>query len=760
MKGFYYVRIMRLEKRSLDNNEELLSKLKDFQINKKLLNYIIDCGYKTEQEIEDFLNPTSKQFYDSFLFEDMAAVVEKINSAVANNKRILIFGDYDVDGIGATAIMVKYFESINYNVSYYLPSRYEDGYGLSKESIDKVNALFSPDLIITVDCGITSKEEVEYIKSLGKDVIVTDHHDVIAESVPDCLVVNPKHSKTYPFKGLCGAGVALKVVCALTNFEECRKYFTICAISTIADLMELVDENRYIVKTGLKEFYTYCPIGVMSLAKACGIEGEVFSKDIGFYLAPKLNAAGRMGDAMLALKLYLSQDESEIFELTASLLKLNTERQKLCNDIFAECDNESLKNKKIIIVAGEKWEGGMLGIVAARFTSKYNVPAIVLTFDEKEEAYVGSARSVEGVNIHTLLNEVSSLLVTFGGHSMAAGLTIKKENLCEFINRVEQCVGAVEFCEHHYFDIELSPSEVNYTLVNDLEKLEPFGQGFARPVFNLTFNNCNASVMKNYQSNVNILFENFSCIGFKKSDYLNVLNSGLTKHIICDIYKEKYKGRTYVKALIDEIDYECDYELKEEIVAYNLSYGMSEIEKGYLIDREKVKSLSQNTLFICNTYQDYLNFNCENGYYFTALTNCVIAPKTFEFSDKFENIVFLSKPLSNEFVNQVVKRNKANVYVVDNELDLSIFSGLKASRSEFMLYYKLMLNDKTYVSKEICYEDIKTKQTSFSQFVFCVLTFIELGLISVSEKEFKLVVTGNKGELENSKLYKFIASLN
>lgn len=751
---------MILEKRSSNNNDELLNSLKDFQINKKLINYLIDCGYKTNEGIEAFLNPTSDCFCDAFLFEDMQAVVNKIKAAVENNKRILIFGDYDVDGIGATAIMVKYFESINYRVDYYLPSRYEDGYGLSKQSIDKVNEMYSPDLIITVDCGITSKEEVEYIKSLGKDVIVTDHHDVIIESVPDCLIINAKYSKTYPFKGLCGAGVALKVVYALAGFEECRKYFTICAISTIADLMELIDENRYIVKTGLKEFYTNCPIGVLALAKSCGIEGEVFSKDIGFSLAPKLNAAGRMGDATLALKLYLTNDESEIYSLTSDLLRLNSERQKLCNDIFKECDTEDCKDKKIVVAVGENWETGMLGIVAARFTSKYNVPAIVLSYDKKEDAYMGSARSIENVNIHTILNSVSDLLVTFGGHAMAAGLTIKKQNLQQFIERVESCVSSEKTDIHHYYDIELDPSEVNYTFINNLEKLEPFGQGFAKPIFKLTFKECKASIMKNYQSNINIFFDNFSCVGFKKSEYINILNSNLTKHIICDIYKDSFKGRTYVKALINEVDYECNSELKDDIIAYNLGFGVSEIESKYLIEKEQFKNFKQNTLFVCNTYKDYLNFNCENGYYFNTFTNCVIAPHTLKFSSKFENIVFLSKPLSNLVVKQVEQENAANVYVINNELDLSIFKCLKLDRSEFMNYYKLMLNGKSYISKEICYEDIKSKDTNFAQFAFCLFVFIELGIIKVEEKEFLLSVTGDKNELTNSALYQFINSFN
>ena len=751
---------MRVQKRNSKNNENILNELKDVKLNKKLLNYLIDCGIDNKDEIECFLHPTKESFLSPFLFEDMEKVCAKINNAVKNKKRILIFGDYDVDGIGSAAILVKYFESINYKVDYFLPSRYDDGYGLSIESVDKVVSLFSPELIITVDCGITSKEEVEYIKQKGIDIIVTDHHDVIKESVPDCLIINAKHSKTYPFKGLCGAGVALKLVCALAGYDECEKYFTICAISTIADLMELRDENRFIVKKGLQEFYDKCPQGVLELSKACGIEGEVTAKDIGFKLSPKLNAAGRMGDATTGLKLYLSNNEQEIFDLTSSLLTLNSERQKLCSDIFIESDSKEFVNKKIIIVYGDNWECGMLGIVAARFASKYSVPAIVLTYDEGVDAYVGSARSVEGINIHTILNNVSSLLVTFGGHAMAAGLTIKKENIDEFTQRVTEQISEIEKDESIYYDICLTEDEVNFSLVNDMALLEPFGQGFEKPVFNLTFKECNVSLMKNHPENINILFENFSAVGFKMSMYYDVLKSALTKNVVCDIYKECFRGKTYVKARIDYVDYACDAVLNEKECEYNLSYNISSVDERYLIEKEKVNSFSQNTLFICNSFKDYLNFKCSDGYYFNCLSNCVIAPSSFKFEKEFDNIVFLSKPLSNLIVEETQKANKnANVYVVNNELSLPYLKRLSCDRGEFSYYYKLMLNGKVYFNRQLCYEDIKTNKTNYAQFIFCLLVFEELNLLKCEGENFKLIATGQKGDLNNSVLYGYIKKL-
>ena len=266
-------------------------------------------GIEDKTQLDQFLNPNESSFYDPFLLKNMDKLVDRINVAMQKKEKVLIFGDYDVDGVSATAILVKYFASKNFYVDYFLPNRYVDGYGLTFSTIDMIKQKYSPNLIITVDCGISCFEEVEYAKKLGIEIAVTDHHD-IPEQTPSGIVIDPKlDGQDYPFKYLCGTGVAFKVVQALSGFENAKKYLGICAIATIADIVPLQDENRAIVKLGMKDFEKNLPVGLKMLFTQTKLSLSASATDIAFRLAPKINATGRMGDASVALKLYIKNDK-------------------------------------------------------------------------------------------------------------------------------------------------------------------------------------------------------------------------------------------------------------------------------------------------------------------------------------------------------------------------------------------------------------------------------------------------------------------
>ena len=400
----------------------------------KFIRLLIERGIDTKEKADKFFNFDPNQLHDPMLLKGMSDAVVRLRDAINRKQRVLIIGDYDADGICATAILYKYLLTQRVRTSYFLPERDADGYGLNMELIGRLHEKFQPDLLITVDCGISCPEEIKYAQSLGIDCIVTDHH-AIPEQTPNCICVDPKFSdQEYPFDDLCGAGVALKLVQAMEGLEVAKNYFDICAIATVADIVSLTDENRIIVHHGLKMLNEGTVPGITALARACNIRGTIKSGDISFRLGPKINASGRMGNAKRGLDVILEQDESRLDRIVKNLLYMNTKRQELCTVIFNECvqliEQESLQNDSAIVVAKPEWESGVLGIVAVRLAEKYGRPCIVL--GGKGEVYKGSGRSIAGIHLVECITKAAECLTTFGGHAMAAGMSLPVTKFAEF----------------------------------------------------------------------------------------------------------------------------------------------------------------------------------------------------------------------------------------------------------------------------------------------------------------------------------------
>ena len=452
-------------------------------------------GIETPEQAAAFLEREDKLTISPFLMRDMDKAAARVQQAIAGGERIAVFGDYDVDGITATCILVDYLKSRGADVVHYIPRRIEDGYGLSR---DAIKGLFDQGvrLLVTVDCGITGVEEVDYANSLGLDVVITDHHEC-REVLPRAVAVVDPHRAdcAYPFKHLAGCGVALKLVLALGGPDReaalFARYCTLAAIGTVADVMQMSGENRTIVSRGLDGIEHSDFIGLHALLKEAGLTGkDVSSVQIGFVLAPRINAAGRMGAADMAAELLLCQDEAKAEELAKALCALNRERQNVEQDIYTQAEemigHMPDRQRSALVLESSRWHQGVVGIVASRLSEKYARPSFMIHLNGSTGK--GSCRSWGGFNLFAALESCKDLLLGFGGHELAAGFTIQRENIPAFRDRMNDYARGLcgESAPESVLDIDAAitrPGEVTLEELEALSALEPYGSGNTRPVF-------------------------------------------------------------------------------------------------------------------------------------------------------------------------------------------------------------------------------------------------------------------------------------
>ncbi len=476
-----------------NSDEKLVDEIcEKYNLNKVIGKIIVNRHVVNDEDVRIFITPTRDDFHDPFLFTGMDIAVERIIEAINNKEKILIYGDYDVDGITSTTVLKKYLIDRGIPVDTYIPNRLHEGYGLNKNAIDTIKER-NIDLIITVDCGISAIEEVDYAVSLGMDVIVTDHHEV-GEKLPNALAVIDAKRKdnTYPFRSLAGVGVVFKLIQALSikleiKPEEYLKYLDLVCVGTISDIVPLEGENRTIAKLGLMLIKVTRNLGLRELIKSSGYK-EIDSNTISFGVAPRINACGRMGHEEEALKLFLAEDLESATKITKELNEYNTLRQSTEKAIYEEAvqeiDRNHLDEKNSIVLGGKGWHHGVIGIVSSKVTDKYYKPSILLSFED--DIAKGSGRSVPGFDLYEGLTKCEDLLEKYGGHSMAVGLTLKKENLEKFKERFEQIAkekNIKELVPIIYIDDELKLKDINMELVKSLSILEPFGEANKVPLF-------------------------------------------------------------------------------------------------------------------------------------------------------------------------------------------------------------------------------------------------------------------------------------
>ncbi len=718
-------------------------------------------GIDTVDKAKKFLNPSKKGFHNPFLLNGMTKAVERITLARDRGEKVLIFGDYDADGICATAILYYCLKHFGIEALTSIPER-EDGYGLNVEKIKKLLSTQKIDLIITVDCGISDGEKIELIKGMGVDVIVTDHHEPPQEKLP-CIAINPKlENQAYPFNGLCGAGVAYKLGRALIG-EKADKYLDFTALATVADSMDLVGENRDIVVEGLKIFNKDIKPQFKSILSENNGRA-VTSQTLAYTVAPKVNAGGRMGNANLALNLLLTQNQSEIFDYTAKLAEYNLARQIECDKIYKEAKSIinalCLENDEIILVKNKGWQAGFIGIVAAKLVEDYSRPVIV--FAEQDGNLKGSARSVEQVNIYDAICSASSLLLTFGGHSQAAGISVTEENF-ESLRRalneyVKNNCGTLDLEKKVYAEWNID-REFSLRFAREIDMLEPFGVGNKRPMFTTKVEEIASRPLKLGSNHYTYKTEAIEMLDFNGESNVLTLSLPINKKVLFEINLSTYKNKPSLKGYSRQVI--ADFSDLSGVKPYIFASQLKALENDSwqniktIAKSEILKYKSVGTLFAVSDADNlkfYPELNGVNVSLFTvenknASCAVVIAPKALP--EGYKRVVYLDKPMS--FLNcseSVLVEGKIGYKIIDNVL---------VDRETFRQYFiklnslvgKEFANINTFCAR-YCGED------DLYQFIFSTLVFFELGLFS--EKNGYLLFNSNlKNPLTNSKVYSKIS---
>lgn len=733
-------------------------------------------GVDTAEKIKRFMHPSKANFLTPFCMQGMEEAVRLITKARDENQTVVVFGDYDADGICASTIMYHALKKFGITAHVYIPER-TDGYGLSIECIDRIFEECAPELFITVDCGISNAKEVQYLYELGVDIIVTDHHE-LPETLPSCIVINPKLKDGYPYDNLCGAGVAFKVACALLG-EAAYEWLDFAALATVADSVPLLGENRDIVTEGLKLFNTRL--------RPCfaGLIGKTYdgitAQTLAFSIAPRVNAAGRMGDAYVAFRLFIEEDENKIYDYSVKLCLYNTERQKRCDELYLSA-KQKLQQKgaygNVIMLWDESWNAGFIGIVAARIAEEYNRPTLL--FVQNGEMLKGSARSIESINIFNALKNCGEYIEEFGGHAQAAGINVSVENFFALEQALDREIGSKftkeDFAQNVYVCEEIN-GVVPERLAKELAALEPYGVGHRSPLFSLKAGACKTKLLKAGSPHISIKNPWIELTYFSGLKNLKIIESDVEKQFVFEINCSHFKGRTYVRGLVRDVLYDgkTGQRALESIFANSISrcyqetftptiLSLSTDEINKLIE-EKDKECAYGTCLIVSDRQTLAFYPQLDGwgcdlFYPSArnLANVLIVSPTADADlSGYRNFIFLDTPTD---FNIAALQGKT-VYVNRDICGYKTFKTLPIDRMQLLEIFSALRKDVSLLIGETAEElAFALDGLGFDKkhFIFAVSVFEELGLVTFEEGRLT-VYRGIKAELNNSNLYKKVCLL-
>jgi len=553
----------------LPNQEQVLQLSESIRVNPYISTILVQRGIDTYEKAEKFFRPKLEDLHNPFEMKDMDVAIKRIQTAVTNQEGILVYGDYDVDGTTAVSIVYSYFKSFNQNIEYYIPDRYKEGYGISRAGLEYA-AERGFTLVITLDCGIRSNDLVDYGNSLGLEMIICDHH-LPGDTLPKAAaILNPKRRDcTYPYKELSGAGIGFKLIQAYNEkqgmpTEMVYDYLDMVAVSIASDLVDIRGENRVLSFYGLKKLNENPSIGLQTLLDDCPKKEQYTISDIIFGIGPRINAAGRIADAKAAVKVLIEKDYNTAKKYAKVLSERNHERKELDSDITRDAvdmvqKSPRLMSKYSMVLQGEGWSKGVIGIVASRMVEQFYKPTIV--FSLNDGMLTGSARSIKTFDIHEAIGACGELVEQFGGHKYAAGLSIKVENFDAFADKFEaivrESVTADDLVPVVEYDLEMETSMITPGMMKILKQLSPFGPGNSIPVFrsnNLRANQT-AKILKDRHLKMQVQTPNgpMDSIGFGLAEHWPSVTDAQIFHACYCIEENTYNGRTNLQLRLQDI---------------------------------------------------------------------------------------------------------------------------------------------------------------------------------------------------------------
>ena len=553
----------------LPNQEQVLQLSESIRVNPYISTILVQRGIDTYEKAEKFFRPKLEDLHNPFEMKDMDVAIKRIQTAVTNQEGILVYGDYDVDGTTAVSIVYSYFKSFNQNIEYYIPDRYKEGYGISRAGLEYA-AEKGFTLVITLDCGIRSNDLVDYGNSLGLEMIICDHH-LPGDTLPKAAaILNPKRRDcTYPYKELSGAGIGFKLIQAYNEkqgmpTEMVYDYLDMVAVSIASDLVDIRGENRVLSFYGLKKLNENPSIGLQTLLDDCPKKEQYTISDIIFGIGPRINAAGRIADAKAAVKVLIEKDYNTAKKYAKVLSERNHERKELDSDITRDAvdmvqKSPRLMSKYSMVLQGEGWSKGVIGIVASRMVEQFYKPTIV--FSLNDGMLTGSARSIKTFDIHEAIGACGELVEQFGGHKYAAGLSIKVENFDSFADKFEaivrESVTADDLVPVVEYDLEMETSMITPGMMKILKQLSPFGPGNSIPVFrsnNLRANQT-AKILKDRHLKMQVQTPNgpMDSIGFGLAEHWPSVTDAQIFHACYCIEENTYNGRTNLQLRLQDI---------------------------------------------------------------------------------------------------------------------------------------------------------------------------------------------------------------
>ena len=713
-----------------------------------LAKILVTRGIHTADEARAFMATDVSAIHNPFLMKDMDIAVERIRRAIDSQEKILIYGDYDADGVSSTAVMMTVLQDLGADVSFTIPNRFKHGYGPNKELFQQAfdNGV---KLIITVDNGISGIEQVDFAVKLGMDVIISDHHD-IGDTLPNAYaIIHPRHPEgNYPFGELAGVGVAFKIAHAL--YEEMPDHLLeLVAIGTIADLVPMHGENRIFVKEGLLALRDSPRPAIEALAEVAGVKQEEINEEtIGFMFGPRINAIGRLQDADPAVELLLTEDPAEARSLADGLDALNKERQAIVKNIAEEAIAQvesiyPIGPPHVIIVEQEGWNPGVVGIVASKLVEKYYRPTIVLSLDPETNKAKGSARSIEGFHLYNELAQNPDILIAFGGHPMAAGMTLETINVAELRNRLnkqaETSLTAEDLIPVVHIDIPVELEEIDTDTIESMRTLAPFGMGFAKPKFYIKGVKV-ASIRKigAAQNHLKVELESngssLDAVGFGIGEIGDQLTPDVLIDVIGDLQINEWNGRKKPQLMIEDI----------------------RTDQWQLFDIRGIRQVSRWSKLIPEKDQVYLAFNPETVTIFKTLIDQPI--QTVETIDELDgekhHVVLLDLPDSAEQLEAVLKKlTPKRIYAHFYAKESQYFEQIP-TREQFKWLFAFIKKRQTFDFKKHCDELAKHKGWTRDSLFFMLQVFFELGFVTLNNGLTEIAESPGKRDLTEAPSYK------